>query len=123
MQGYLTCYLPGMDHAGIATQSVVEKQLWKNEGKSKHDIGREKMLELIWQWKENNGNQILEQFKRLGMSLDWDRFSFTMDDQLSKAVTETFVRLYERGLIYRENRLVNWSCKMQTAISDIEVDY
>lgn len=102
---------------------MVEKQLWKTEQKSKHDLGREKMLERIWEWKEKNGSQILEQFKRLGMSLDWDRFSFTMDNQLSRAVTECFVRLYEQGLIYRDNRLVNWSSKMQTAISDIEVDY
>ena len=91
MQGYLTCFLPGTDHAGIATQSVVEKMLWKNEKKTKHDLGRQNMLDKIWEWKEQYGNTILNQFKRIGMSFDWDRLSFTMDSKLSKAVTETFV--------------------------------
>ena len=123
MQGKYTLFVPGTDHAGIATQSVVEKNVWKNEGKTRHDYGREAFVNKIWDWKEKHGNQILEQFRRIGNSFDWTHFTFTMDDERSKAVTEAFVRLFDMGLIYRSNRLVNWSCKLQTGISDIEVDY
>ncbi|CAD8124442.1 unnamed protein product [Paramecium sonneborni] len=121
-RGYATCYLPGTDHAGIATQTVVEKSLAK-QGLNKWEMGREQFLEKVWEWKEKHGAQILEQLRRVGSSLDWDRYHFTMDEQLKKAVTEAFVLLYEKGLIYRATRLVNWSCQLKTAISDIEVNY
>jgi len=123
MQGYETLYLPGTDHAGIATHSVVEKKLMKETGQSRHDLGRDKFVAKIWEWKETHGNAILNQLKKIGSGLDWSRFHFTMDDQLSKAVNEAFVRFAEKGLIYRANRLVNWSCKLRTAISDIEVEH
>ena len=121
MNGYKTVYIPGVDHAGIATQSVVEKTLLK-EGIDKNAIGREKFVERVWEWKQNYGSVIQMQLRRLGSMLDWDRFSFTMDETRSEAVKEAFVRLHERGLIYRANRLVNWSCALRTAISDIEVE-
>lgn len=101
---------------------MVEKALAKN-GTTKFDLGREKFLEKVWEWKEKHGAQILHQLKMVGSSLDWDRFHFTMDDQLQRAVTEAFVKLYEKGKIYRATRLVNWSCSLKTAISDIEVIY
>ncbi|EGR34740.1 valyl-tRNA synthetase, putative [Ichthyophthirius multifiliis] len=123
MQGYETLYLPGVDHAGIATHTVVEKQLMKEEGKTRHDIGRDAFVQKIWTWKEKHGNVITNQLRKVGSSLDWDRFHFTMDDQLSIAVKEAFVRLSEKGLIYRSNRLVNWSCALKTAISDVEVTH
>ncbi len=121
MQGYRTLWQPGTDHAGIATQSVVERGLQK-EGKSKHDLGRDKFIEHVWAWKNEYGNRIVEQLKRMGCSCDWSRMRFTMDDGLSKAVREVFVRLHEDGLIYRGARLVNWCPKLQTALADEEVE-
>jgi len=122
MKGDVTCWLPGLDHAGIGTQSVVERMLYK-EGIDKHDLGREKFLEKVWEWKHKHGDRIHYQFEKLGASIDWDRMVFTMDDKLSKGVSEAFVRLFEKGLIYRSYRLVNWCCKLQTALSDVEVEY
>lgn len=123
MKGHATLYIPGTDHAGIATQSVVEKMLMKNEGKNRHDLGREKFVEKVWEWKEEYGNRITTQLRSLGSSVDWSRERFTMDDMLSKAVVEAFNRFHEKGLLYRANRLGNWSCALKSAISDIEVDY
>src|SRR5690349_5958861 len=120
MQGDNTLWQPGTDHAGIATQMVVERQLML-QGKSRHDIGREKFIEKIWQWKEESGGNITRQLRRLGASLDWSRERFTMDESLSKTVREVFIRLYDEGLIYRGTRLVNWDPKLLTAISDLEV--
>lgn len=122
MNGVTTLWIPGCDHAGIATQVVVEKKLWREEKKTRHDYGREKFIEKIWQWRNDKGDHIYEQFRRLGISVDWSRVFFTMDPNLSKAVTEAFVRLHEDGSIYRSSRLVNWSCALRSAISDIEVD-
>ncbi|CAC5357040.1 VARS [Mytilus coruscus] len=122
MQGVETVWIPGCDHAGIATQVVVEKQLTRNQNKTRFDVGREKFLEEVWKWKNEKGERIYEQMKLLGSSLDWNRACFTMDKKLSEAVIESFVRLYDEGLIYRSNRLVNWSCALQSTISDIEVD-
>ncbi|XP_017879965.1 valine--tRNA ligase [Ceratina calcarata] len=122
MKGRTTLWNPGCDHAGIATQVVVEKKLWKEEQKTRHDIGREKFIEKVWKWKEEKGNRIYLQLKRLGGSFDWDRACFTMDPKLCRAVTEAFIRLHDDGVIYRSNRLVNWSCTLKSAISDIEVD-
>ncbi|MDO6745695.1 valine--tRNA ligase [Gilvimarinus sp. 1_MG-2023] len=121
MQGDDTLWQMGTDHAGIATQMVVERQL-AAEGISRHDLGREKFLERVWQWKEESGGNITRQLRRLGSSLDWSRERFTMDDGLSDAVKEAFVRLYDDGLIYRGKRLVNWDPKLHTAISDVEVE-
>ncbi len=120
MQGCKTLWQPGMDHAGIATQMVVERLLIK-EGTSRRDLGREKFVERVWQWKAESGGEISKQFRRLGVSLDWDRDCFTMDDTLSRAVTEVFVKLYDEGLIYRGKRLVNWDPVLHTALSDLEV--
>lgn len=120
MQGDNTLWQPGTDHAGIATQMVVERQLLL-EGKSRHDLGREKFVEKIWQWKKESGGTITQQFRRLGSSMDWSRECFTMDASLSRAVREVFIRLYQEGLIYRGTRLVNWDPKLLTAISDLEV--
>jgi valyl-tRNA synthetase len=120
MRGHNTLWQPGTDHAGIATQIVVERQL-DMEGVSRHDLGREKFLERVWQWKEYSGGTITRQMRRLGTSPDWSRERFTMDEGLSKIVTETFVRLYREGLIYRGKRLVNWDPKLLTAVSDLEV--
>jgi len=121
MRGDNTLWQPGTDHAGIATQIVVERQL-EGEGVSRHELGREKFLERVWQWKEYSGGTITRQMRRLGASCDWSRERFTMDEGLSRAVTETFVRLYNEGLIYRGKRLVNWDPKLLTAVSDLEVD-
>ncbi len=121
MKGDETLWQPGTDHAGIATQMVVERLLEREEGKSRHDLGREKFLERVWQWKEESGNTITRQLRRMGASLDWSRERFTMDEGLSNAVREVFVRLYEEGLIYRGKRLVNWDPVLHTAISDLEV--
>ena len=121
MQGFNTLWLPGTDHAGIATQSVVEKRLRTEHGKNRHDVGREKLLEMIWEWKEQYGGRILEQLKRIGASCDWERTRFTLDDVCAKAVRHTFVKLFEKGLIYRGKRLVNWDPILQTAVSDDEV--
>ncbi|XP_044734548.1 valine--tRNA ligase isoform X2 [Chrysoperla carnea] len=122
MKGYMTLWNPGCDHAGIATQVVVEKKIWREEKRSRHEIGREKFIEKIWEWKNEKGDRIYHQLKKLGSSFDWDRACFTMDPKLCRAVTEAFVRLHEEGYIYRHNRLVNWSCTLKSAISDIEVD-
>ncbi|KOC62310.1 Valine--tRNA ligase [Habropoda laboriosa] len=122
MKGRTTLWNPGCDHAGIATQVVVEKKLWKEEQKSRHDIGRDNFIQKIWTWKEEKGNRIYLQLKKLGGSYDWDRACFTMDPKLCRAVTEAFIRLHDEGVIYRSNRLVNWSCTLKSAISDIEVD-
>ncbi|WDU52811.1 valine--tRNA ligase [Taylorella equigenitalis] len=121
MNGSDTVYIPGSDHAGIATQIVVERQL-DAEGVSRHDLGREKFLERVWDWKNISGGTIHKQIRKLGSSADWSREYFTMDDQMSKGVIETFVRLYEQGLIYRGKRLVNWDPVLGTAISDLEVE-
>ncbi|MCM2557320.1 valine--tRNA ligase [Alcaligenes faecalis] len=120
MKGDDTVYIPGTDHAGIATQIIVERQL-DAQNISRHDLGREKFLEKVWEWKEKSGNTITGQFRRLGASCDWSREYFTMDDNLSRGVLETFVRLYEQGLIYRGKRLVNWDPVLGTAVSDLEV--
>ena len=121
MKGFATVYLPGLDHAGIATQSVVERTLEK-EGITKIQLGREKFVEKVWEWKETYGNKINTQMRRLGSALDWKRASFTMDEKRSQGVKRAFVNLRNRGLIYRANRLVNWSCKLKTAISNIETE-
>ena len=122
MQGRNVLWLPGTDHAGIATQNVVEKQLMA-EGASRESLGRERFIERVWQWKATSGNTIISQQKQLGESCDWDRLRFTMDEGLSKAVLEVFVRLYEDGLIYRGERLINWCPRCLTALSDIEVEH
>lgn len=120
MQGDNTLWQAGTDHAGIATQMVVERQL-NRDGKTRHDLGREKFVEKIWEWKEHSGNTITKQFRRLGTSMDWERERFTMDDNLSHAVRDVFIKLYEEGLIYRGKKLVNWDPNLLTAISDLEV--
>lgn len=122
MNGHSVLWMPGTDHAGIATQNVVERQL-AAEGKDRHDLGREAFIERVWQWKAESGGQIIGQLKRLGASCDWDRERFTMDAGLSKAVRTVFVKLYEDGLIYRDNRLINWCPRCHTALSDIEVEH
>ncbi len=121
MKGRDTLWQPGMDHAGIATQMVVERQL-AEEGKTRHDLGREKFIEKVWNWKAESGGTIIGQLRRLGSSCDWSRERFTMDEGLSEAVRKTFVDLYKQGLIYRDKRLVNWDPKLHTAISDLEVE-
>jgi valyl-tRNA synthetase len=122
MRGFITLWLPGTDHAGIATQMMVERQL-AAEGKKRSEMGREKFIERVWEWKKLYGGAILDQMKRLGASVDWDREYFTMDENLSRAVREVFVRLYEEGLIYRGNYIVNWCPWHETAISDLEVKH
>ena len=122
MQGFNTLWLPGTDHAGIATQNVVERQL-ASENVSRHDIGRQKFVERVWQWKEESGGQIINQLKRLGCSCDWDRERFTMDAGLSRAVREVFTRLYEEGLIYRGDYIINWCPRCHTALADLEVEH
>lgn len=121
MSGKQTCWIPGTDHAGIATQIVVERQL-AAQGVSRHDLGREAFLEKVWQWKEKSGGMITQQMRRVGCSADWSREYFTMDAPLAKAVTQVFVKLYEQGLIYRGKRLVNWDPVLGTAVSDLEVE-
>ncbi|HYY94546.1 MAG TPA: valine--tRNA ligase, partial [Pyrinomonadaceae bacterium] len=121
MLGHRTLWLPGMDHAGISTQIMVERQL-KKEGASRHDLGRERFVERVWRWREEYGGQILKQMRREGASVDWSRERFTMDEHLSRAVREFFVRCYEEGLIYRGEGLINWCPKDQTALSDLEVE-
>jgi valyl-tRNA synthetase len=123
MSGFNTLWLPGTDHAGIATQMIVEKELKKTERKSRHDLGREEFLKRVWAWKEKYGSRIGEQHKALGASLDWERERFTMDEGLSRAVREVFVRLHEEGLIYREKKLINWCPDCHTALSDLEVEH
>ncbi len=128
MRGKDVLWQPGMDHAGIATQMVVERQLAERQQPDRHAMGREKFVERIWDWKEESGGTIFNQLKRLGASCDWSREKFTMgernndSDQMQKAVAEVFVRLFNEGLIYRGKRLVNWDPKFQTAISDLEVE-
>ena len=122
MQGFNTLWVPGTDHGGIATQTVVEKLL-KKEGKTKYDLGREKFIEKMWQWRQETGDTILDQLKKLGCGLDWDRTRFTMDEACSKAVKRAFKQFYDKGLIYRGKRLVNWCPRCNTALSDIEVEY
>ncbi len=121
MCGYRALWLPGMDHAGISTQLMVSRAL-KKEGKSRHDLGREKFIERVWQWKRESGGQITVQMRRLGASVDWSREKFTMDEDLSRVVREVFVRLYDDGMIYRGNRIVNWCPQDQTVLSDLEVE-
>ena len=120
MSGKICLWNPGCDHAGIATQVVVEKKLFKEQKITRHDLGREKFVEKVWEWKKEYGAAIYDQLKKLGSSVDWDRAVFTMDEKMSKAVTEAFVRLHEDGTIYRSNRIVNWSCALKSAISNIE---
>ena len=123
MQGYATLWLPGQDHAGIATQIRVEEDLRKNEGLTRYDLGREKFLERVWDWKNQYGNRIIEQQKRLGASCDWERNRFTMDEVCARAVRETFCELYDKGLIYKGSRIINWCPHCRTALSDAEVEY
>ena len=123
MQGFSTLWLPGVDHAGIATQIKVEEVLRKEEGKTRYDLGREKFLERVWDWKEQYGGRIVEQQKSMGVSCDWDRSRFTMDSTCAKAVRETFCDLYEKGLIYKGRRIINWCPHCRTALSDAEVEY
>jgi valyl-tRNA synthetase len=122
MQGYNTLWLPGTDHAGIATQNVVERQL-AAENINRHEIGRRKFIERVWQWKEESGGQIINQLQRLGCSCDWDRERFTMDEGLSRAVREVFTRLYDEGLIYRGDYIINWCPRCHTALADLEVEH
>ncbi|WP_433126584.1 valine--tRNA ligase [Micromonospora sp. CA-240977] len=122
MQGFEALWLPGMDHAGIATQNLVERQL-AAEGLSRHDLGREKFVERVWQWKAESGGAILGQMRRLGDSVDWDRERFTMDEGLTRAVQTIFKKLFDEGLIYRANRIINWCPRCLTALSDIEVEH
>ncbi|OPY71715.1 MAG: Valine--tRNA ligase [Syntrophorhabdus sp. PtaU1.Bin058] len=122
MAGFNALWLPGTDHAGIATQNVVERELAK-EGKTRETLGRDAFIERVWQWKEQSGNTIIEQLKRLGSSCDWSRERFTMDEGLSRAVREVFVRLYNEGLIYRDNYIINWCPRCKTALSDLEAEH
>jgi len=122
LKGFSSLWVPGVDHAGISTQSVVEKKILKNEGKYRTDFTREEFVKRVWEWKEEYGNRIMEQFERLGVSFDLSRMFFTLDQQRSKGVQEAFIQLYERGILYRAKRIVNWCCALQTAISDIELE-
>jgi valyl-tRNA synthetase len=123
MGAYNAMWMPGTDHAGIATQMVVERWLKAIEGKSRHDLGRDEFIRRVWEWKDKNGSRIIEQLKVMGASCDWERERFTMDEGLSRAVREAFVRLYEEGLIYRAQRLINWCPTCRTALSDLEVEH
>mmetsp|Transcript_11473 Transcript_11473/g.29318 ORF Transcript_11473/g.29318 Transcript_11473/m.29318 type:complete len:1087 (+) Transcript_11473:104-3364(+) len=122
MNGKVTLWNPGCDHAGIATQTVVEKKLTRDRGLSRHDLGREAFLEEVWKWKHQSGGRIYQQLEGLGASLDWDREAFTMSDRCNKAVEAAFIKMHRDGVIYRKKRLINWSCQLQSAIADIEVD-
>ncbi|HPX12321.1 MAG TPA: class I tRNA ligase family protein, partial [Syntrophales bacterium] len=122
MQGYNAMWMPGTDHAGIATQNVVEQDL-SRKGQTRHDLGREKFIEKVWEWREKYGGIILNQLEKLGCSCDWERERFTMDEGLSRAVREVFVRLYRDDLVYRGDYIVNWCPRCHTAISDLEVEY
>ncbi|CAK1580629.1 unnamed protein product [Parnassius mnemosyne] len=122
MNGRTTLWNPGCDHAGIATQVVVEKKVWREEKKTRHDLGREEFIKRVWDWKNEKGDRIYSQLRSLGSSFDWSRVRFTMDPSMCRAVNEAFIRLHDAGDIYRANRLVNWSCTLKSAISDIEVD-
>ncbi|XP_030765856.1 valine--tRNA ligase-like [Sitophilus oryzae] len=123
MKGIETLWVPGLDHAGIATQVVVEKKIWKEKKLSRHDLGRENFQKEIWKWMSEKSSTIIDQLKMLNVTLNWEKKSFTMDQTSSEVVVETFIRLFEQGLIYRAGHLVNWSCILQSAISDIEIDY
>ncbi|MBI4212329.1 MAG: valine--tRNA ligase [Deltaproteobacteria bacterium] len=123
MSGYESVWIPGTDHAGIATQNVVERDIWKTEKKRRQDLGREAVIDRIWKWKEEYGNRILTQLRALGSACDWERTRFTLDEGLSKAVRECFVKLYEEGLIYRGKYIVNWCPRCRTALADDEVDH
>jgi valyl-tRNA synthetase len=122
MRGRDVLWQPGTDHAGIATQMVVERQLAERNEPGRRDMGREAFIEKVWNWKNESGGMIFGQLKRLGASCDWSRERFTMDDGLSAAVLKVFVQLYKEGLIYKDKRLVNWDPKFETAISDLEVE-
>jgi valyl-tRNA synthetase len=123
MQGFDALWLPGTDHAGIATQAVVEKKLYEETKQTRNDLGRDAFLSKVWAWKEEHGSYILRQYRRLGSSCDWSRTRFTMEPHMTRAVRESFVRLFEKGLVYRGARLVNWDCVLQTAVSDDEIEY
>ena len=123
MRGFNVLWLPGVDHAGIATQVVVEKKLWKDAQKTRHDLGREAFVDEVWRWKEQYGANIFRQLRRLGCSLDWSREVFTMDQPRAEAVTAAFCKFHEAGLIYRDVRLTNWCCTLRSGISDIEVRF
>ncbi|XP_041480879.1 valine--tRNA ligase-like isoform X2 [Lytechinus variegatus] len=122
MKGKVCLWNPGCDHAGIATQVVVEKKLWREKKITRHDLGRENFVEEVWKWKHEKGGRIYDQLRTLGSSMDWDRACFTMDPKLYNAVQEAFIRMHQNGTIYRSNRLINWSCTLKSAISDIEVE-
>ncbi|HRV98958.1 MAG TPA: class I tRNA ligase family protein, partial [Aminobacteriaceae bacterium] len=122
MRGYNVLWLPGTDHAGIATQNVVERRL-AGEGKSRHDLGRDEFVQRVWEWKDEFGSRIINQMKKLGNSCDWDRERFTLDEGLSKAVRSVFVQLYKKGLIYKGKYIINWCSRCHTALSDIEVEH
>jgi valyl-tRNA synthetase len=122
MQGFNTLWLPGTDHAGIATQNVVEKQL-AEKGKTRQGVGRKRFIEMVWEWKQKYGSTIIEQLKKLGASCDWERERFTMDEGLSRAVREVFVQLFNEGLIYKGKYIINWCPRCATALSDEEVDH
>src|SRR5439155_7874755 len=122
MQGYNTLWIPGTDHAGIATQNVVEREIAR-EGKNRHQLGRTTFEERVWQWRETYGDRILHQHRRLGASCDWSREAFTLDANLTRAVKEVFTTLYKQGLIYKDRRLINWCPRCETALSDLEVDH
>lgn len=123
MRGESVSWVPGMDHAGISTQTVVEKKLMREKKQTRHDLGRAAFIEQIWDWKELHGDRITGQLRRLGASMDWDQSFFTLDDTRSQAVKSAFIQLFKDGLVYRDTRLVNWCCALETVISDIEVDY
>ena len=123
MQGYEVLWLPGSDHAGIATQTRVESDLKKRESKDRFDYGREEFIERVWEWKDEYGGLIQQQMRAIGDSVDWSRERFTLDEGLSRAVQTIFKALFDQGMIYQANRMVNWSPVLQTAISDIEVNY
>ncbi len=122
MQGYAALWMPGTDHAGIATQAVVERRLLEEEKKTRHDLGREALVERIWKWKEEYEKRIIGQLKQMGCSCDWERTRFTLDDVCARAVRQTFFDFFQKGLIYRGKRLVNWDTYLQTAVSDDEVE-
>ena len=122
MKGKTTVWVPGTDHAGISTQSVVEKMLWKEKKQTRHDLGRPEFLKLTQDWKDRYQGSILTSLKAMAASLDWSREAFTMNPNFSAAVTETFCRLHEEGTIYRANRLVNWCCALNTSLSNLEVN-
>ena len=122
MQGYKTLWVPGTDHAGIATQNVVEKDL-KKQGISRHSLGKEKFIEKVWEWKEKYGNIILDQLKKIGSSCDWSRTRFTMDEKYSEAVKVAFLHYHKKGWIYQGERVINWCPRCQTSLSDLEIEY